>query len=158
MEEIFNDYVESGLKNKKLIQEQKQIFNVNYKRFFPENKDALVLDIGIGRGEMLWSMQKWEYINYLGIDISPSTIDFCSKSGFNCKLVDDTIVFLNGHKQSYDMITMLDVLEHIPKDQVVDMLIAIRQALAPDGKLIIQNVYKLLIFLFVRCTCSLMVG
>jgi len=139
MEEIFNDYVESGVLNKKLIKEQKQIFAVNYKTFFPENKDALVLDIGIGRGEMLWSMREWGYINYLGIDISPSTVDFCSKAGLNCKMVDNTVKFLNKNKQKYSIITMLDVLEHIPKDQVIDMLTAAGQALTPNGKLIVQT-------------------
>lgn len=90
MEEIFDQYVEVSFG--KLEQDKKKLLQIghNYGRYFSKySKEAKVLDIGIGRGEMLTSFGKWGFPNHLGIDISSSTIAFCSKLGLNCLFVDN---------------------------------------------------------------------
>jgi len=113
-------------------------FEVNYKKYFPKDNEAKVLDIGIGRGEMLSCYKDWGYKNYLGIDISPSTVKFCKSIGLNCKLVEDSSKFLQENQNKYDLITLIDVLEHIPRENTVSFLKDIRNALKMGGGLIIQ--------------------
>ena len=50
-----------------------------------------MLDIGVGLGEMLSCMKNWGH-NYHGIDISPSTIEFCKKYNQEC-YYDSYILF-----------------------------------------------------------------
>ncbi len=139
MQEEFNDYIASGINNQNLIAEQKRTFMKNYERFFPQDKKSFVLDIGIGRGEMLWCMKERGFDNYLGIDISPSVVEYCRKAGYNCELVEDAVGFLNKNPNRFSVITMLDVLEHIELEKVVGFLSAIKTALAPGGKFIVQT-------------------
>lgn len=138
MKEIFDDYVNNSFGSE--LQEELKFnqFEYNYKKHFPEELSALVLDVGIGRGEMLTCMKNWGYKNYLGIDISPSTVQFCKSLCLNCELVDDSQLYLLEHKEHFSVITLLDVLEHIKKEKVVAFLKALHGALKPGGVLIIQ--------------------
>jgi 2-polyprenyl-3-methyl-5-hydroxy-6-metoxy-1,4-benzoquinol methylase len=138
MKEIFDNYVETVFGARKQAEGKFVQFEHNYRRFFPAAKEAPVLDIGIGRGEMLSCMQRWGYRNYLGIDISPSTVEFCTQLGLNCVQVADTSEWLNGNPDVYAVITLLDVLEHIPKMQVLELLKSVHGALVPGGVAIIQ--------------------
>jgi len=138
MKEIYDSYMENAFDgNQQAIFKIKQFEN-NYKKHFPQNKGARVLDIGIGRGEMLTCMKQWGYSEYQGIDISPSTIQFCTSLGLSCELVDDSTYWLESHKNIFDVVTVLDVLEHFPKENVLSFLTAIRGAMKDDGILIIQ--------------------
>jgi 2-polyprenyl-3-methyl-5-hydroxy-6-metoxy-1,4-benzoquinol methylase len=138
MKEIFDDYIANTFGDNIQADFKFTLFEYNYRRHFPVDSSAKVLDIGIGRGEMLTCMKKWGYQNYLGIDISKSTIDFCSSLGLNCQLVDDTRSFLLEQTDQFSVITLIDVLEHINKVDIVSFLQSIYAALKKDGVLIIQ--------------------
>lgn len=138
MKEIFDDYVRNAFGSEVQAEFKFKQFEYNYRGYFPTNRAARVIDIGIGRGEMLACMRDWEYENYIGIDISPATIKFCASIGLKCKYVDSTERYLLEHASQFDVITLLDVLEHVKKDSVVAFLQALRTALKPGGVLIIQ--------------------
>ena len=95
------------------------------------------LDIGVGRGEMLSCMSEWS-CDYLGIDISLSTVNHCQSLNLKALHVSDIKMFLESNDNKYDVVTMLDVLEHIPKNEVISILSNIRNRLTKNGKLIIQ--------------------
>ena len=86
---------------------------------------------------MLSCMKKWGH-NYYGIDISPSTVEFCKKLDLSCELVDDTESWLKNNQNQFDIITCLDVLEHIPKERLIHFLEVIRNSLNKDGIAIFQ--------------------
>lgn len=138
MKEIFDDYILNSFGEEVQATFKLNQFAYNYQRYFPELRESSVLDIGIGRGEMLSCMRAWNYENYLGIDISPSTVNFCLNLGLNALLVEDSQAFLLQHPDEYDVITLLDVLEHIKKEQIVSFLKAVHGALKTNGILIIQ--------------------
>lgn len=138
MKEVFDTYIENSFAGNAQCPVKKAQFFYNYKKFFPAVDNANFLDIGIGRGEMLSCWQEMGIKNFKGIDISPSAINFCKKLNLSCELVESTEDFLYKHENSYDIITLLDVLEHIPKDRTLDFLKAIKYALKPGGKVIIQ--------------------
>ena len=138
MKEIFETYVENAFRSFEQDQTKVAQFNLNYRCHFPQDRHVAVLDVGIGRGEMLTCMKDWGYSNYLGIDISPSTVNFCSSLGLNCVLIEDTAKWLLQRPKLFAVITLLDVLEHIPKNEVVSFLRSIFTSLIPGGTLIVQ--------------------
>jgi 2-polyprenyl-3-methyl-5-hydroxy-6-metoxy-1,4-benzoquinol methylase len=138
MKEIFDDYVVQSFGEEKQAVFKFKQFEKNYQKYFPENYRAKLLDIGIGRGEMLTMMKKWGYENCLGIDISPSTVKFCKNIKLNALLVDSSFDYLKEHEEQYDVITMLDVLEHIKKQEIIPYLKALKAALIEGGVLIVQ--------------------
>lgn len=138
MKEIFDTYIENAFDGYEQAGFKFKQFEFNYRRFFPLNKDAELLDIGIGRGEMLACMKEWGYLNYRGIDISSSTVKFCKTLNLNCELVDDTASWLKANRNRFDLMTLLDVLEHVKKEDTLSFLSAIRLSLKDNGILIIQ--------------------
>jgi 2-polyprenyl-3-methyl-5-hydroxy-6-metoxy-1,4-benzoquinol methylase len=137
MKEIFDNYIETSFDGFQQATFKFEQFRKNYKKYFPKNKNSLILDIGIGRGEMLSCMKDWGY-NYQGIDISPSTVNFCKTLQLNCEVTEDTVKWLLRNNERFSLITCLDVLEHIPKDNTIDFLKATRSSLSSGGLVIFQ--------------------
>ncbi len=137
MKEIFDNYVETSFDG--LNQEKVKIrqFEINYKAYFPEDKSTQVLDIGIGRGEMLACMRDWGF-DYLGVDISPSTVRLCQTLNLKCEVTEDTAEWLSRNQGQFSLITCLDVLEHVPRERTIEFLKAIRAGLREDGYALIQ--------------------
>ena len=106
MQEIFEKYIENSFDSHQQANFKFHQFELNYKKFFKKGVSLNTLDIGVGRGEMLSCMKKWGH-NYHGIDISPSTVEFCKKLDLSCELVDDTEFWLNDHQKQFDIITCL---------------------------------------------------
>ena len=137
MQEIFDKYIDNSFDSQYQADFKFHQFELNYKKFFYKNVPLKVLDIGVGRGEMLSSMKNWGH-NYHGIDISPSTVEFCKKLDLSCELTDDTELWLKKNQNQFEIITCLDVLEHIPKKRLIHFLEAIRNSLSKDGFAIFQ--------------------
>jgi 2-polyprenyl-3-methyl-5-hydroxy-6-metoxy-1,4-benzoquinol methylase len=138
MKEIYDHYIENAFGERMQSVYKIREFEYNYRKIFPSSKDLSLLDIGVGRGEMLSCMKMWGYSKYLGIDISSSTVEFCKNLGLNCIEIKDTISWLKEYKDQFALITILDVLEHFPKSDIIPLLQAIRAALKKEGILIIQ--------------------
>lgn len=137
MKEIFDNYIETSFDGREQVPFKLSQFNNNYRTWFPNDKSKSVLDIGIGRGEMLTCMRNWGYA-YQGVDISPSTVRFCQALGLNCLVVEDTQSWLVENQGKFSLVTCLDVLEHVPRNQTIGFLKAIRASLTSDGQAIIQ--------------------
>lgn len=138
---IFETYAENAFdisEKENILRWKREYCNANYKKFFPEDKSAKLLDIGPGLGEMMLVEKEWGYTDVYAIDISPSVIGFCKENGLECEQVDDTADWLKKHPDCYDVITLLDVFEHVPQDSTIEFLEACKQALRDKGVLILQ--------------------
>ena len=112
----------------------------NYKKYLPKHRDARILDIGPGFGEVMeWLVREQHYTNVQAIDLSAEIVAFCNMRLPNSTLlVENTDEFLVENLGKYDCIFMLHVLEHVPKQEVIPLLRNIRNALTPSGCLIVE--------------------
>src|SRR5258708_16466828 len=74
---------------------------------------AKLLDVGCGTGAIL-DMLSRKYDTY-GQDVAPRAIEFCAKRGLK-KLFCGTLDTFPKEYGTFDIITTLDVLEHIDND------------------------------------------
>lgn len=139
--EIFESYADNAFdENTKenSLTWKREWYNANFKKFFPKDFSAKLLDVGPGLGEMLITEREWGYVNGCAIDISPSVADYCKNRGLECECVADSAEWLKEHKNCYEVITLLDVFEHIPQSESVEFLKACKGALSDKGILILQ--------------------
>lgn len=94
-------------------------------------------DIGCGDGRFLREVAKrWNEVRLTGIDYSEHAIALAK--ALNPELDYRAIDIINNDLQeTFDLCTMVEVLEHIPPDSIPKFLDATRKAINPYGHLIL---------------------
>lgn len=117
----------------------------------PSNRKARILDCGCGYGRNLEALRHLGYEQARGVDISPEQVSYAQKElGLLEVYCGDGIAFLRDRDDCYDVILILDVLEHLAVDESLALLSAAKARLSPEGIVIIQvpnalcpmNVYR----------------
>ena len=96
------------------------------------NPNPRILDVGCGTGanlKMLAGLGRAE-----GVDISPQAVDFCRERGLDSVKLG-AIEELPYENDSFDVVTALDVVEHLDDD--VAGLREMRRVLRRDGRLLL---------------------
>jgi len=111
-------------------------------------KGKRVLEIGYGRGESArYMLESKDVAYYEGIDFSPAayelavnTVQHCENSKYKL-FVDDIFDHFKIQKytRSFDVVFMLDVIEHIPRNELLDLLPMIYNSLADGGYLVVDT-------------------
>lgn len=112
----------------------------NYGSIIEPYKEAAILDIGPGRGEMIeWLKNEMRCKYVTAIDINIDVVDYINRTFGECAVhVEDPEEYLNSRQERYSVVTMMHVLEHIDHDVTVRLLTSVRAALKPGGILIIE--------------------
>jgi len=106
--------------------------------FLPLDRKARIVDLGCGKGFLVEFLVREGYENVLGVDTSPEQVEFGKKSGLPVVRAD-ALQFLRENKD-FDLVICTDLVEHFAKDEIVDLLRAIYDALAPSGSVIIRTI------------------
>ena len=91
----------------------------------PRNKNSSILDFGCGSGSFLKRLNNAGYMDLSGVDVPENN------NASDCFVITKTI-----QKRKYDVILMMDVLEHIEDDEAI--LRKIKLHLKPGGMLILS--------------------
>ena len=113
-------------------------FERNYLPYFPSNKECMIADIGCGKGNFLYACQKQGYKNIIGIDLSEQNINYCKKQDYPC-IQSEGLEYLKSNKNTLDVIIFNDVIEHLTKDEVLEMILAMKDALRENGKVFVKT-------------------
>lgn len=95
---------------------------------FLVKKEIKALDVGCGTGAVMEFLQSREY-KVCGVDKSGVALSFCKKKMLNVNL--GSAEKLNFSDNTFDLITALDVLEHLPNEKKA--LQEIKRVLKPNG-------------------------
>ena len=106
--------------------------------WLPSEKSADIADLACGGGRLLYFFKELGYANLHGVDVSPSQVRLAQQ------VVPDVqegnlFDYLRAHKESFDLITGIDIIEHLTKDEVLEFLDTCHCALRPGGRLVIQT-------------------
>jgi 2-polyprenyl-3-methyl-5-hydroxy-6-metoxy-1,4-benzoquinol methylase len=121
-----------------LLRGKEPVFRKLFLPLLPAVKDASILDVGCGYGEFLYFLQCQGYTNTQGIDLNLQQVKVANALGVRNIQYGDSRKFLAEAGQSFDFISAIDVLEHIPKGQALDFLDRIHASLAPSGVFLCQ--------------------
>lgn len=91
-----------------------------------------ILDVGCGTGTMLAELRRFGDVH--GVDTEPAAVEFCHRQG------ETQVELASGGEiphpdASFDLVTLLDVIEHVDDDQT--LLAEARRLLAPGGSILI---------------------
>mgnify|MGYP003647639721 CR=1 FL=1 len=127
-----------GVFNEKEAMRYAAGFSRYFDGWLPPEKNANILDLACGSGRTLYFLKKKGYSNICGVDISEEQVAL-ARQVTNNVTVGNVLEFLTGKQSKYDLIFAQDIVEHLTKNEVFDMLEACQNALAPGGRLILSS-------------------
>jgi 2-polyprenyl-3-methyl-5-hydroxy-6-metoxy-1,4-benzoquinol methylase len=113
-------------------------FDYYFRGWLPKQNDAMIADLACGDGNLLYFFKRRGYTHTSGVDISPEQVQIAKQ--VNPGVVEaDVIDFLETRPETFDLITGLDIIEHLQKDEILRFLDGCLTALKPGGRLILQT-------------------
>lgn len=109
-----------------------------FRGWVPQDKSASIVDLACGGGKLLHYFNQRGYTNITGVDISPEQVAL-SKQVIPNVVEANVLDFLASKPSTFDLITGLDIVEHLHKDEVLRFLDTCFAALKPGGRIILQT-------------------
>lgn len=95
------------------------------------------LDIGCGAGALLTALSREPFgCDVVGVDMSPIAREYCKKRGFDVLdgMLPDKLPAEVARPESFDVIIMSEVIEHVPEDRA--SVQAVAKLLKPGGVMV----------------------
>ena len=146
-EKIYESYFSSHYasldkKQNKIDYLKKSKHGKQFIEFLPSNRDIKIIDLGCGTGSLVSGLKNCGYKHVSGIDVSHENIE-------QGKLADldiehgEIIDFLDQaieNNKNYDVIFLMDVLEHLDDNELFDVVDKVKKVLSGDGIFIIKTI------------------
>jgi cyclopropane fatty-acyl-phospholipid synthase-like methyltransferase len=101
--------------------------------------DKKILELGCGIGGLLYFLKKSGYENFLGVDISEEQLSICQKYVTTKVVNEDVLSFLKNNNSKYDLIVLLDLIEHLGKDKIVQFIELLYKTLNVNGRILLRT-------------------
>lgn len=146
------DYLDGLLFSYALWPNHVRIYSFFCERFLPMlPPSATIIEIGVGHGLMAaTAMQACDAERYFGLDLSPSSLEYCHRMLKACGIGDDRICMMQADAVAIDAVPGLhapspkrrlicsEVLEHVEEPRRI--LEGIRRIIGPDGSAFVTTV------------------
>ena len=137
---LYQSYVSSGQASdtgrsaKIQFAPRKKYMDTIIKRFFPADRNVRVIDIGCGHGALIYFLQRHGYQNAVGVDDSEEQIELARRLGVDGVNRANGLEFLrSANSASASVICLFDVLEHLTRQEMWELLEEVRRVLVPQG-------------------------
>jgi 2-polyprenyl-3-methyl-5-hydroxy-6-metoxy-1,4-benzoquinol methylase len=101
----------------------------------PPDRALRILDLGCGSGALLFALDRAGYRNIAGVDVSEEQIAVAMRLGIASATCATLEGFLAAQASaSVDVVVAIDILEHLTRPQVMEVLASIRRVLKPGGR------------------------
>ena len=121
------------------FEQQRRYFRREFESLMPSDKSGRILDIGCGTGSFIQAMRDAGYTNIEGVDLSPEQVKMADEFGVPGVHLGAAEDFLSKADVKYDVITAIDLIEHLTKDELVDFLRMVHDALQVGGKVLFRT-------------------
>ena len=121
-------FIHAKRRSKSEVYDKRLIQWLIIRRFIPENKDTVILDLASGTGGFYFALKQLGYKNVMAVDNCPQFKECINEDLFN---------FLNKHHKYFELIISRDILEHTNTPEV--FFDSQYNALKKNGKLIVMT-------------------
>ena len=103
-------------------------------QWLPRNKEAYCLDLACGCGEFVFLLESLGFRNTTGVDICEEELQAARQYVNGGLTTGDVLEFLKAaDSASIDFISALNLLEHLTKDKLLELLIECHRVLRSGG-------------------------
>ena len=106
--------------------------------WLPEDKGQPVAELACGHGSFLWWLKEQGFKQVTGVDSSKEQIEFARLIGATAEIKDALSWLGEQSAGSQHALVAIDFLEHISKDDVMELLRQAHRVLAKGGRFILR--------------------
>jgi 2-polyprenyl-3-methyl-5-hydroxy-6-metoxy-1,4-benzoquinol methylase len=106
--------------------------------WLPAQKAAAIAEVACGHGSFLWWLKANGYSTVTGVDSSPEQIELAREVGVAVSQMDFNGWLGERSEGSLQTIVGIDLIEHVSKDEFMDLLRVSYRVLTPGGRLILR--------------------
>ena len=117
-----------------------RVYGLLYGRHLPRDREARILELGCGGGHFLYFLHRMGYAHLTGVDASPEQVGRCRELELGKIVQGEAKEFLrddNGKDDAYDLVFARHLIEHVPLDEALDLLGAVRRRLREGGAVLL---------------------
>lgn len=104
-----------------------------------DKNSAKVLEVACNKGYLLKALSSHGFKNLHGVDLSPDDVAKAEALVPEATIIyADANAYLSEHTESFDIIILKAMLEHVPKDETLPLLERIKASLKQGGMVIID--------------------
>jgi 2-polyprenyl-3-methyl-5-hydroxy-6-metoxy-1,4-benzoquinol methylase len=108
------------------------------RRHLPQDRAIRIADLACGHGALLFCLKKLGYTRIEGVDVSSEQVALAHRLGMQEVRHGSLTDALRDRAGTYDVIFLMDILEHLDKQAVLDVLELARDALTDRGRLVMH--------------------
>ena len=106
--------------------------------WLPQDTTLPIAEVACGHGSFLHWLKSRGYTNVTGVDSSPEQIEFARQMGVTVEQDDVNRWLARQPKNHFTAIVAIDLVEHISKDDFMELLHLAQAVLSPGGSLILR--------------------
>ena len=136
----YKEYEDKMRGTREEIKQRLNVYEAIINKVKANNGDKLfAVDLGCGRGEWLELLQENYQVKAIGVDSDASMLEDCEKNNLDA-IQGDLCEYLRGMaSESVDIITMFQVVEHLPIGILHEVLSEIHRVLRKGGAVILET-------------------
>ncbi len=119
---------------------RRKVYERHFAPFLPEDRGAAILDLGCGWGGLVRFLHELDYRNARGIDASQEQVGLAARMGIPGVEEAHALEHLRSNAGIYDLLFAVDLLEHLRKEEALELAEAAQAALKPRGRFVIHTV------------------
>ena len=109
-----------------------------FRGWLPPDKNAAIADLACGNGHLLHFFKQRGYQRIGGVDISAEQVRL-SRQVVPDVAEESVLDYLRARPDTFDLLTGIDIVEHMRKDEAIEFLDGCHAALRSGGRLILQT-------------------
>lgn len=137
---LYENYVSSGQaggsSGRRLSLRSYPYFRRIIRRHLPPDKQVVIADLACGHGALLHCLRESGYRNISGVDVSPQQVALAHKLGVFEAECGNMAEFLSSKTNTFDVVFLMDILEHLDRTELFDLLALVHRSLKPGGTVI----------------------
>jgi len=137
-DQFYRAFEEKFRGSRALIQQRLEVYLPFVQPVCAAYPEALVLDLGCGRGEWLELLQK-HAISAMGVDLDTGMLEACQQLNLKVQCQDALDSLKQLQDGSASVISAFHLVEHLPFDHVKDLVAECHRVLKPGGLLIMET-------------------
>ncbi|MGB0720829.1 MAG: class I SAM-dependent methyltransferase [Gammaproteobacteria bacterium] len=135
---LYDSYVSTGQVGT-INHERNPYLDALIARHLPPDTRISIADLACGHGALIRALKKQGYHRVIGVDTSAEQVAAAHDRGTTEVRHGEIDPFLDDHESAgFDVVFLMDILEHLDKEQVIKLLDRVHNSLRPGGRAIIH--------------------